>query len=422
MYTDSLNNHLPADFLQADEIWIAAALMSQAGLGHINGLQAKMHILVGIDLPTPPDVLRELMYRQQRAELNAKVYSNEDFFYHPKVYIIRKAKAYKAYVGSGNFTNGGWGNNIELFWTVEKEADCLKLIEWFEGYFDAALRITQEFIDDYETQIFNPEKDFTKGREAARKTFKGSYQADYQQFFRQEDFDAFAGDRPTNKNEIAKAERKSVKDKLYELHDLIYPEIQNRGWEIYPHKRRANIISLHFHGPFNSGYLDALWLYYGKSPAEVEACHRYFGTEDTPNDHIRLQIIIRHDYVGIWCAVGKDNGSRPDREALAQKLKDTWQRERFYKLVKALDPGYFIQIANLPDCFIRDINSPRELYQLVSQDQYHLDAYFIIGLNIPPSDAHLRDDKIKAFITGEFEKLYPLYLFIKAPSPDENVL
>lgn len=323
MYTDSLETFLPDELAQADEAWIAAGLMNATGLRYLDGIKARIHLLVGIDLPTPPAVLRQLMARTQRAEIDFKVFSSEDTFFHPKLYVTRRGTRYQAYVGSGNFTGGGWRDNVELFWIVDKDADCKKLVDWFCRYMETAILVTEAFIADYEQNIFRPGEAAGRERQRALAQFKARHHADYAQYFRQEDFDAFAGERPANKNEQAKAERWNVKEKLYELHDdFLYPAILERGWNLHPHDRHANIISLHYHSR-NRRLVDAMWLYYGKSPDEVEACHLVFGTDDSPNDHIRLQVIVRHDRVGIWCAIGKDHGSRLDREALQTKLQDT---------------------------------------------------------------------------------------------------
>jgi len=107
MYTTNLEQSIQQELITAEEIWIATGLISEGGLSYIKDLFAQVHILVGIDLPTPPIVLRKLMNWSVLGKIKFKVFDNENTFFHPKVYIWRKGNSYKAYVGSGNMTNGG---------------------------------------------------------------------------------------------------------------------------------------------------------------------------------------------------------------------------------------------------------------------------------------------------------------------------
>lgn len=87
-----------------------------------------------------------------------------------------------------------------------------------------------------------------------------------------------------------------------------------------------------------------------------------------------------------------------------------------FSLIKNLGDEYFINVAGREPFYrIENINTEQELYHIVNQDFTRLDCYFIIGIDIVPHDSRLRDNQIVGLILTEFEKLYPLYNFFKAP-------
>lgn len=54
-----------------------------------------------------------------------------------------------AYIGSGNFTEGGLLNNIEVFYKVEDQDECNNILDWFEKVFNISLCITDDFLLEY---------------------------------------------------------------------------------------------------------------------------------------------------------------------------------------------------------------------------------------------------------------------------------
>lgn len=132
---------------EAIEVNIAVALCSNYA---VNALQdvpksSKLRIVTGVDLPTPLEVLRTLRSRYKK---KARIYT--EAFFHPKVYIFRqKNKELVTYIGSGNFTEGGLFNNIEVFYKVEDQDECSNLLDWFENVFNKSLCITDDFLIKY---------------------------------------------------------------------------------------------------------------------------------------------------------------------------------------------------------------------------------------------------------------------------------
>jgi len=416
MYISNLEDDILKEISRADELWIAAGLISSHGLSYIENLNAQIHILVGIDLPTPPKVLRELVSWATKGKIKFKVYTFEDTFFHPKVYIWKKGSSLNAYVGSGNMTQGGWKNNVELFWHVEKETECRKLIEWFNRNMDMGIAVDESFINDYEKRVFNPGEDANRKHHSRLLDFKANYNIDYDFYFRQEDFDAFTYERAVTDNSVAKEARKIVNRKLLALHYRIFPKLRDRGLDLHHHHKPQNIVSSFAHTARNSKILNGMWLYYGKCSSEAASHPAKNDAERSMNNHVRLQLIIREHTVGIWCAVGKGGGSRIDRNHFYEKMELEENRNRFFELMKDLGNEYYLQVAGRrTPYYLKNIGTPQQLNDLAIEDRDNQDQYFIIGMDIAPSDQRLLDSKLEEFIIEEFEKLYPVYAFFKAP-------
>ena len=95
------------------EVNIAVALCNNYAINALQNVpkSCNLRIVTGVDLPTPLEVLRTLKSRYKK---KARIYTES--FFHPKVYIFRlKNKDLVAYIGSGNFTEGGLYNNILKF-------------------------------------------------------------------------------------------------------------------------------------------------------------------------------------------------------------------------------------------------------------------------------------------------------------------
>lgn len=132
---------------EAIEVNIAVALCSNCAIDVLQNVpkNCKLRIVTGVDLPTPIEVLRTLKSRYKK---KARIYI--ETFFHPKVYIFRmKNKDLVAYIGSGNFTEGGLLNNIEVFYKVEDQDECNNLSSWFENVFNKSLCITDNFLIEY---------------------------------------------------------------------------------------------------------------------------------------------------------------------------------------------------------------------------------------------------------------------------------
>ena len=132
---------------EAIEVNIAVALCSYYAINALQNVakSCKLRLVTGVDLPTPLEVLRTLKSRYKK---KARIYTES--FFHPKVYIFRlKNKELVAYLGSGNFTEGGLFNNIEVFYKVKDQDESRNLLDWFENLFNKSLCITDDFLIEY---------------------------------------------------------------------------------------------------------------------------------------------------------------------------------------------------------------------------------------------------------------------------------
>lgn len=165
--THKLSRDLKAELKNADEIWVAVALLNNNGLNFI--LQTipktcKLNFIAGIDLPTDPKALSKLLSLKGKRTIIAKILT-EDFF-HPKVYIIKSGKQLTAFVGSANCTIGGLEDNIEMSIGTKDSNVCKELIGWFENtLLPASQPLTFEFINDYKPKYDNRLKRRKKEKE-----------------------------------------------------------------------------------------------------------------------------------------------------------------------------------------------------------------------------------------------------------------
>ena len=153
--------------------------------------------------------------------------------------------------------------------------------------------------------------------------------------------------------------------------------------------------------------MDAMWLQYGYSPDELK--------DSSLLAHPRIQIILRHDHIGIWLIVGKNSSSIHERKNLAEHLQnDLGFRELFFQQLKSLGGSYWVQPGGENPKQISEIESA-DLMNDFLQDE-DMSDYFIIGRTYESSDQSLSEEHISETVLLEFQRLYPLYLSIKINS------
>lgn len=404
-----LHDELVPFLKQAKTLYIASALVNKAGFNFIeNHLPADCirNYLVGIDLPTHPDVLEELMNASLGNKRISKVYHSEKTF-HPKVYIIgTDEKKLTAFVGSANTTNGGLSRNIEMSVQINDQQQCKQLIEWFEELFSHGFDITRQFLDKYiatyrRIKVRNA-ANYSDVTNITNNLHSPSAQIRSGQFFESFHFDAYQETNWFDYSDPANQNRKVVKENFKRLHNNIYNEFSQYALSnLSCHYHTQNIVSSHLYRKgFNKSKLDAIWLQYG-----------YFGENGVMLDHPRVQVILKHNYIGIWFVIGKDNGSANERYLLKENMQNSEHfRTLFYKNLRELGGAYWVSMGK-DEPQISEIENSEDLNILIQND--NLSNYFIIGRDYDPSDDSLSESNIVETVLGEFQRLYPIYDLIR---------
>jgi HKD family nuclease len=403
-----------------DEVWIAVALMSVNGLAfiqkHINK-EAKQHYLVGIDLPTPPDVLVELMNRKSDNQFDAKYFQKENRFFHPKLYLIKDHRGLTAFVGSGNCTDGGLENNIEISLKTDDKVTCDTLIGWFNTHYKQGKDLTVDFIEPYRLIYLRRKERLDQDKKDMQQIFGGNAidldNIDFtDQFFKKEHFAAFEGLKPFSYKPEIDMEREAVRTQLYVLHHMIEPLIKAKKWDLHRHYEFPNVVSSAVHNSHTSEDLDGIWLHYGRGEKEIKG----YDKNETPINFMRMQVIIHKDSVGIWNRIGRDRyGSKIDRNHFADNLSGSQSfRNDFFDVMHRLPEGYFIEMNNKTR-YVNEFPNEELLSEYLLTDNRK--DYFYLGKNFPPGDDRLSKTNIVNTIMENFALLYPTYQLILHKMP-----
>ncbi len=416
-----LNSHLINSLQSATEVYIASAIVSDSGLDflldNIPG-DCNVRLIIGIDLPTPDSVFRRLL-EIKNDRIKAKVFTKSGFF-HPKLYLV-KGNTNVVFIGSGNFTEGGLGRNIELFHKIGDNNLYQDYEIWFNQYYNLADIITEEWVIEY-SKLYGERNDIEatdkrkvgdfKRRLSGNKPIVNLSTINFSnQFFKLIHYLAFEGDKPNQRTSNANNERYEVKEKLMELHDMIFPVIQKKGWDLHPHSMEQHIVSSYQHGEHTAESLDALWLHYGRSQFELDRFKEIYGENQTSLYHMRIQVVVHLNDIAVWLRVGKNNGSVVDREAFKREMKIQSYRDRFFSLLSSLPNEFSIAIAG-EWRGVKSFSNSADLYDFVRNDDIR-NHYFIIGRQYAPDAIEISEDKIANTVINDFEKLLPLYNLIK---------
>jgi HKD family nuclease len=412
-----LSNELKLLLTDCEEIWIAVAMVSEAGFNFIQknvNPSAKQNYLVGIGLPTSPTVLRQLMNLDGNGLFKSRIYHKPNKLFHPKIYIIKTGEKLHVFVGSGNCTDGGLDKNIEISAKIDERNFCEKSLEWYNATNKNARIITEDFLLSYEILFNNRNERIKKDQQELQILFPEEVTSinleriDFtNQFFKKEHFQAFEGRKPFDRSPQSNQERQKVRNQLYKLHDKVLPKIKEKKWKLTEHYTSDDIVSSAVHGEYTANELQAIWLHYGRDKKEIKT----YGKDETPLGYMRLQVIIHKDNVGIWNRIGKDKGSEIDRDNLKQKLRtDEVYRETFFSVINNLPHGYFIELNNHRK-YVDEFENEQTLTKfLLSSDFNH---YFIIGIELMPDDPRLSTQNIADTVIANFELLLPTYELIK---------
>lgn len=408
----NIEDELKTAFSNAKEIWVAVAMMNNGGFTLFKDLsnEVTQNIVVGIDLPTPPQTLRKLLNKCS-SHFSAKIYESE-YTYHPKLYIIQNVDGmYCAFVGSSNATYSGLNKNVELNVKITDQEQCKKLVHWYRKIELEAKLLTTGLIDTYAIRYEEIRKRSKKLVEEIQIT-KSEIDHGSGQFFSPNQHAVFSNQyRKVNSYSLLEL-RKNVRARLIELHDRMLPQFKNYGLsDLFPNSRKQDRTSRHYINSFSGKNIQSIWLHYGKSKQQLE---NYSHKDDQSFiNHTRIQVIIHDENVGIWLVLGKDWGSKIDRNHFRLQMEDEQIRDSFYSTLKNLSDHYWINYKGDRDVTsLKNIESVEKLHEITKEE--NIAHYFIIGKNYKIDDQALSDENISTTILEEFTKLYPLYLIMKS--------
>lgn len=179
--TSNLNSVISTYLKKADEVWIAVALVNKQGLKTIldaTSQQCSLNFILGIDLPTDPVVLKELLTLTLKRKITVRVYTAG--FYHPKVYAIRYSDKYITAIGSANLTGGGLENNVEMTACDTSSKAINEIIDWYNNILlPGTVPLSNDFIRKY-TKLYNdrikhqkrPKREIEQIKNAAEESYK----------------------------------------------------------------------------------------------------------------------------------------------------------------------------------------------------------------------------------------------------------
>jgi HKD family nuclease len=409
----------PKFLKQCQSISIATALSSEWALDLLlRNIPDKtpVKVLLGIHIPSSMKVLEKLLELHTSHRLECRLFASS--FFHPKLYLFKTEKSLITFIGSGNFTKGGLHKNVELFHKSEIESEYIEYMKWFDEYFNKAKPISKENLEVlrplFEKRIQREQEDTDESNVIAD-IIEGNFNLnaiDFRnQFFDKENHETFSPEnRHKESDAIVDNLRNRTRIRLYNLHDLILPEIRSSGWNLHPHYVIDDIVSkteLSFH---RSHEIGAMWVHYGRDKKEIKA----YGEDETPLFFSRLQVILHYNNIGIWLRFGKAGGSRQDREYFRENMKSSVFRQECFQLLRNLGSGYWINIG-LETKDVSAFKDENDFWDFTQIDDWRND-YFIIGMLINLGDLRTTESNIIKTIKQEFNKLYPLYLYMKDKS------
>jgi HKD family nuclease len=132
--------HLKQELQSAKSIKLATAFAHWSGwrhlLPHVKKTAGTVKLLTGLSFcQTEPRVLYDWCERSQEGRVEARLFTQKQTTFHPKVLLVENSRRAFAVVGSGNLSNGGFLQNIECGLYSDDENVYSTLDAWFERLF-----------------------------------------------------------------------------------------------------------------------------------------------------------------------------------------------------------------------------------------------------------------------------------------------
>lgn len=402
---------------KCESFFIASALITSSGLNLlIEEIASKPgKIVIGCDLNSDPQALQKIL---ETFGERGRFYppQNNGGIFHPKVYGFKMSdNQYTIYIGSGNWTNGGFVDNNEVFLAVSEKEVCAEIVRWFDDIYSESKPLNTEICEAFEHDDTSTDQSHKTRIDLIMELLRKQPRPSLESYFFQEcHYNTFTAEKIGNDN--YDGDREEVVNKLKELDGYLWPRINTNQWNIHHSKEKNNLTStsnLAQAKAINLNTIGSIWLHYGKSPEEIKSFKEVFGQKiGNENDittfihYMRLQVTINEKHLGVWLVFGKPNASW-DRENMRDKAKDPEFVAKLQGLLSDLSAEYDVDV-NGKD--IRKLNT-LTLEEILKEERSDRDCkrYFRIGIDFEPIDPRVRKENIVDTVIGEFAKLYPIY-------------
>jgi hypothetical protein len=216
-------------------------------------------------------------------------------------------------------------------------------------------------------------------------------------------------------------DRQKVRDKFLALHDVLYPEIKRRGWELHPHWYAPNIVSTWYIGWLRQ--IEFMKLRYLRSWDQVKDIESRMGlprpletSETQYTKHPMLDIRLDAEYLAIELLL--TDQAWWDAQNLKNKIvSDAEARDHFISILRNLGHDYVF--GGWPDSSRPDlITTAADLARGDALEDWFSrfePGYDWLRLGIWYSDKNdyrLSKARIVQEILYRFEQLYPVYEFL----------
>jgi HKD family nuclease len=132
--------HLKQELQSAKSIKLATAFAHWSGwrhlLPHVKKTAGTVKLLTGLSFcQTEPKVLYDWCERSQEDRVEARLFTQKQTTFHPKVLLVKNSRRAFVVVGSGNLSNGGFLQNIECGLYSDDKNVFATVDAWFERLF-----------------------------------------------------------------------------------------------------------------------------------------------------------------------------------------------------------------------------------------------------------------------------------------------
>ncbi|RZJ76277.1 MAG: hypothetical protein EOO45_02810 [Flavobacterium sp.] len=252
--------------------------------------------------------------------------------------ILNRDGQFRAFVGSSNTTSWGLEKNVEVNFRIDDRAECQKLLDWFYELYGKGYLITDSFLAEYRSR-FKRAVYKKKEIQADEQVINEDLAKDEGQFFTQNEHQIFEEKYHKMQSADLRRIRENVSEKFKLLHEWIYPLFKSSGLvDLHAHHHGPSIVSRHYFNTFSGNYVNAIWLHYGKSLGQLQ---QYKSKHELAFiNNIRLQVILRENFVGFWLMLGRPNASIKDREKFRSNLSSPEVMQEIFQAIKNLGKGY----------------------------------------------------------------------------------